>query len=82
MGTYEKDLAKIVAGRQELANAEKLLDLPITVYPDVISMQRDMEGLRQIYRVYKTQQVGRGFKLEHSTHRSVRSLSSVHPLIF
>ncbi|XP_033947329.1 dynein axonemal heavy chain 10 [Pseudochaenichthys georgianus] len=56
MGTYEKDLAKIVAGRQELANAEKLLDLPVTVYPDVISMQRDMEGLRQIYRVYTTQQ--------------------------
>uniref|UniRef100_A0A3P8UAE7 Dynein axonemal heavy chain 10 n=1 Tax=Amphiprion percula TaxID=161767 RepID=A0A3P8UAE7_AMPPE len=50
---YEVDLAKIVAGRQELTNAEKLLDLPVTVYPEVISMQKDMQGLRQIYDVYK-----------------------------
>ncbi|XP_063753564.1 dynein axonemal heavy chain 10 [Eleginops maclovinus] len=55
MATYEADLAKIVAGRQELANAEKLLDLPVTMYPDVISIQRDMDGLRQIYGVYKAQ---------------------------
>ncbi|XP_022608125.1 dynein heavy chain 10, axonemal [Seriola dumerili] len=55
MGTYETDLAKVVAGRQELANAEKLLDLPVTVYPEVISMQKDMKGLRQIYDVFKAQ---------------------------
>ncbi|KAL7391500.1 hypothetical protein ABVT39_010104 [Epinephelus coioides] len=55
MGIYEADLAKIVSGRQELANAEKLLDLPVTVYPEVISMQKDMMGLRQIYGVYKAQ---------------------------
>ncbi|XP_029296329.1 dynein heavy chain 10, axonemal [Cottoperca gobio] len=55
MATYEEDLAKIVAGRQELANAEKLLDLPVTVYPDVIGMQKDMKGLRQIYGVYKAE---------------------------
>lgn len=60
MRTYEADLEKIVAGRQELANAEKLLDLPVTVYPEVISMQRDMNGLRQIYNVYKAQKVGCG----------------------
>lgn len=57
MGTYETELAKIVAGRQELANAEKLLDLPVTVYPEIISMQKDMKGLRQIYDVYKAQKV-------------------------
>uniref|UniRef100_A0A4W6G9Y8 Dynein axonemal heavy chain 10 n=1 Tax=Lates calcarifer TaxID=8187 RepID=A0A4W6G9Y8_LATCA len=55
METYEADLAKIVAGRQELGNAEKLLDLPVTVYPEVISIQKDMKGLRQIYDVYKAQ---------------------------
>ncbi|XP_056232067.1 dynein axonemal heavy chain 10 [Seriola aureovittata] len=55
MGTYETDLAKVVAGRQELANAEKLLDLPVTVYPEVISIQKDMKGLRQIYDVFKAQ---------------------------
>lgn len=57
MATYESDLAKIVAGRQDLANAEKLLDLPVTVYPEVINIQRDMRGLRQIYDIFKAQKV-------------------------
>lgn len=57
METYEADLAKMVAGRQELANAEKLLDLPVTVYPEVVSIEKDMDGLRQIYAVFKAQQV-------------------------
>lgn len=57
METYEADLAKTVAARQELTNAEKLLDLPVTVYQEIISMQKDMKGLRQIYDLYKAQQV-------------------------
>lgn len=60
MVTYEADLAKVVAERQELANAEKLLDLPVTLYPEVINIQKDMKGLRQIYNVYKAQKVGYG----------------------
>ncbi|XP_071339029.1 dynein axonemal heavy chain 10 [Trachinotus anak] len=55
MGTYETDLAKIVAGQQELTNAEKLLDLSVTVYPEVINMQKDMKALRLIYDVFKAQ---------------------------
>uniref|UniRef100_UPI0037E7F8F2 dynein axonemal heavy chain 10 n=1 Tax=Semicossyphus pulcher TaxID=241346 RepID=UPI0037E7F8F2 len=55
MATYESDLAKVVAERQELANAEKLLDLPVTMYPKIISMQKDMTGLRRIYDVFKAQ---------------------------
>lgn len=57
MGSYESELAKIVEGRQELAKAEKLLDLPITMYPEVVSVQKDMQGLRQIYGIYKAQKV-------------------------
>lgn len=57
METYEADLAKVVAEQQELANAEKLVDLPVNVYPEVISIQKDMKGLRQIYDVYKAQKV-------------------------
>uniref|UniRef100_A0A673CHG9 Dynein axonemal heavy chain 10 n=1 Tax=Sphaeramia orbicularis TaxID=375764 RepID=A0A673CHG9_9TELE len=53
METYEADLAKTVAARQELTNAEKLLDLPVTVYQEIISIQKDMKGLRQIYDLYK-----------------------------
>lgn len=57
MGSYESDLAKIVEGRQELAKAEKLLNLPVTMYPEVVRMQKDMQGLRQIYGIYKAQKV-------------------------
>ncbi|KAM8866758.1 dynein axonemal heavy chain 10 isoform 2-T2 [Synchiropus picturatus] len=57
--TYESDLAKIVASREELAYAERLLDLPVTVYPEVENMQKDMKGLRQIYDLYKTQQAAK-----------------------
>ncbi|KAM9858629.1 dynein axonemal heavy chain 10 [Aulostomus maculatus] len=59
METYEVELAKIVAGRQELVNAEKLLDLPVTVYPEVINMQRDMKGLKQIYDIYRAQEAAK-----------------------
>lgn len=57
MGSYEADLAKIVAGRQDLANAEKLLDMPVTMYQEVVRIQKDMQGLRQIYQIYKAQKV-------------------------
>lgn len=58
MGSYESDLAKIVEGRRELAKAEKLLNLPVTMYPEVVRMQKDMQDLRQIYGIYKAQKVG------------------------
>ena len=58
MGRYEVDLAKILAEGQELTNAEKLLDFPVAVYPEMIQIQKDMGGLRRIYDVYKAQKVG------------------------
>lgn len=61
LGKYEADLTKLVAERQKLGNAEKLLDLQVTVYPEIISMQKDMAGLRQIYDVYKAQMVRYGY---------------------
>lgn len=57
MGTYEAELAKIEAERQGLANAEKLFDLPITTYPELLNVHRDMKGLRQIYEIYQVQKV-------------------------
>uniref|UniRef100_A0A669FBB8 Dynein axonemal heavy chain 10 n=1 Tax=Oreochromis niloticus TaxID=8128 RepID=A0A669FBB8_ORENI len=53
MGKYEADLAKIVAGQQEITNAEKLLDLSVTTFPEVLSIKNDMNGLRQIFDIYK-----------------------------
>ncbi|XP_070411880.1 dynein axonemal heavy chain 10 [Nothobranchius furzeri] len=55
MDKYEEDLAKIVAEWEELTNAEKLLDLPVTVCPEVTRIQKDMSGLRQAYNVYEAQ---------------------------
>ena len=41
--------------RQELANAEKLFDLPITMYPELLAVQKEMKGLEQIYALYDEQ---------------------------
>lgn len=57
MDTYEKELAKVEASRQELAKAEKLFDLPITMYPELLNVQKEMKGLRQIYEISKAQKV-------------------------
>lgn len=57
MDTYETELARVEASRQELAKAEKLFNLPITMYPELLSVQKEMRGLRQIYEIYKSQKV-------------------------
>ncbi|KAG5844641.1 hypothetical protein ANANG_G00164650 [Anguilla anguilla] len=59
MATFEAELARIESGRQELANAEKLFNLPITMYPELVRVQQDMSGLRQIYEIYKAQKVAK-----------------------
>lgn len=51
------DLSKVVAAQQELAKAQKLLDLPISVHLDLINVQKEMKGLKQIYDVYEAQKV-------------------------
>lgn len=57
MTAYGADLAKMEAARQELSNAEKLFDLPITMYPELLNIQQEMSGLRQIYKIYEEQEV-------------------------
>lgn len=57
MVVFEKELEKHEKNRQELANAEKLFDLPITMYPDLMRIQKEMKGLRHIYEIYKLQKV-------------------------
>lgn len=54
---FDKELEKHEKNRQELANAEKLFDIPITMYPDLLKVQKDMRGLKQIYAIYKLQRV-------------------------
>ena len=58
MKQYRVEVNKYESERQELANAEKLFDLPITMYPDLQQVQKQMKGLEMIYALYEEQQVG------------------------
>ncbi|XP_061623123.1 dynein axonemal heavy chain 10-like [Phyllopteryx taeniolatus] len=53
MQSYEAELAKMVERRQELANAQKLLDLPVLAYPEIVSIQKEMNGYKQLYDIYR-----------------------------
>lgn len=54
---YREELAKFEAEQRELANAEKLFDLPITQYPELLAAQKDMRGYDQVYQIYDEQKV-------------------------
>ena len=54
---FKAEVDQMEAERQELGNAEKLFDLPITVYPDLQQIQKEMKGLEQIYALYEEQKV-------------------------
>ena len=43
--------------RQELANAEKLFDLPITKYDDLIEVDLALRNLAKVYELYEAQRV-------------------------
>ncbi|XP_013358995.1 PREDICTED: dynein heavy chain 10, axonemal isoform X2 [Chinchilla lanigera] len=53
LNTFEKEMAKHEKERQELAKAEKLFDLPITMHPQLLKVQKEMAGLRVIYELYE-----------------------------
>uniref|UniRef100_H3BAL0 Dynein axonemal heavy chain 10 n=1 Tax=Latimeria chalumnae TaxID=7897 RepID=H3BAL0_LATCH len=59
LAIFEKELDVYERDRQELANAEKLFDLPITMYPDLLMVHKEMNGLRQIYEIYQAQKVAK-----------------------
>ena len=60
MKTYRTEVNRYESERQELANAEKLFDLPITMYPDLQQVQKQMKGLEMIYALYEEQLVSKG----------------------
>ncbi|XP_021567645.1 dynein heavy chain 10, axonemal [Carlito syrichta] len=53
LAEFERELARHEKNRQELANAEKLFDLPITMYPELLKVQKEMNGLKMIYELYQ-----------------------------
>ncbi|GCB83132.1 hypothetical protein scyTo_0023819 [Scyliorhinus torazame] len=57
LGKFESEVEEFERNRQELANAEKLFDLSITMHPELLSLQKEVKGLRQIYDIYKAQRI-------------------------
>ena len=57
MKEFKAEVERMENERQELANAEKLFDLPITMYPELLEVQKDMKGMDQIYMLYDEQKV-------------------------
>ncbi|NXE97067.1 DYH10 protein, partial [Menura novaehollandiae] len=57
MAIFEKELEKLEKRHRELGSAEKLLDLPVTVYPDLLKAQKDAKALKQVYDIYAQQKV-------------------------
>lgn len=43
MASFEKELEKLEDRRQELGSIEKLLDLPVAMYPDLMKAQNDVK---------------------------------------
>ncbi|KAM6051570.1 dynein axonemal heavy chain 10-like [Theristicus caerulescens] len=59
MAIFEKEVEKLEKVHQELGSIEKLFDLPVTVYPDLMKAQNDMKGLKQIYEIYELQRAAK-----------------------
>lgn len=54
---YRTEVDVLEQERQDLASAEQMFDLPITMYPELLQLQKDMKGLDQIYTLYDEQRV-------------------------
>ena len=62
---FEAQLAELAATKDNLIVAEKLFDLPITSYPDLVEADNEIKRQRKIYNIYE----------EHN--KNVESFSSV-----
>ncbi|XP_072207474.1 dynein axonemal heavy chain 10 [Excalfactoria chinensis] len=59
MAIFEKEMEKMEKIHQELGSVEKLFDLPAKVYPDLMKVQNDMKGLKQVYEIYELQKAAK-----------------------
>ncbi|XP_010134250.1 PREDICTED: dynein heavy chain 10, axonemal, partial [Buceros rhinoceros silvestris] len=55
----EKEVEKLEKVHQKLGSIEKLFDLPVRAYPDLIKAQNDLKGLKQIYEIYELQRAAK-----------------------
>ena len=54
---YQAEYLKYENQRQELTNAEKLFDLPITLYPGLVEVDKELKNMAKIYDLYESQRV-------------------------
>jgi len=52
MKKYDIDIKGFLKRREELVKAQTLFNLPVTSYPDLIQLEKDLKLLQQVYRVY------------------------------
>lgn len=54
---FQAQFAELEKERQELVNAEKLFDLPITLYSDLIDVDNQLQGMAKVFELYEAQRV-------------------------
>ena len=54
---FQAEYAKYEKQRQELTNAEKLFDLPITLYPGLVEVDKELKNITRVYDLYEAQRV-------------------------
>ena len=54
---FQAQFAELEKERQELVNAEKLFDLPITLYSDLIEVDNQLQGMAKVFELYEAQRV-------------------------
>lgn len=57
MKEFQAEYAKYENQRQELTNAEKLFDLPITLYPGLVEVDKELKNIARVYDLYEAQRV-------------------------
>ncbi|ESN91800.1 hypothetical protein HELRODRAFT_96436 [Helobdella robusta] len=60
LALYKNRVNECEEKRQELNSAEKLFDLPITIFQDLLQVQKELKGLDQVYSIYQEQKRARG----------------------
>ena len=54
---YQTKYAVHEKERQDLTNAEKLFDLPITIYKDLMDVDTSLKNMAKVYELYEAQRV-------------------------
>ncbi len=57
--TFRDELKKLEDAKQELTNAERLFNLPISSYSALVQVQKEMRGLEELYKLYDDQRKSR-----------------------